>query len=168
MLTVMKHCYDALNYMNMLEHEAELLLLVALFHDYNHSMGRRNDAFNICEAKLGLDDFLKNNNLDMNIVFMYKIIDATQYPYIIKSEDLNIYQAIIRDADLLQIIEPDWISHVILGLSEEMYYPLDELMIGEKKFLRRIEFHTPYGKMMQQKHGKHVWDEFKLLENILK
>ena len=35
---------------------------------------------------------------------IHDIINATQYPYIIKPNELNIHQAIIRDADLCQII----------------------------------------------------------------
>ncbi len=173
MLTVMKHCYDALHYMNMLDDEddyIEIFLLVALFHDFDHSMGRRDDAYNISQAKLGLEFFFKVNQLDFSYYkkFTDSIFDATQYPYIIKSEDLTIYQQIIRDADLLQMAEPDWISHVILGLSEEMHYPLDALMEGERKFLKSIEFHTVYGKLMQNSFGKQVWKEFKMLEEILK
>lgn len=173
MLTVMKHCYDACEYMHMLDDEddyIELLLVVALFHDYNHSMGRRTDDFNVAQAKLGLSNFLTENDIEMPqyTSFMEGVLDATQYPYIIESDKLNIYQQIIRDADLLQIAEPDWIPHVILGLCEEMHYPLDVLMIGEKNFLKEIVFHTPYGRMMQKTHGKRVWDEFKQLEKILK
>ncbi len=173
MLTVMKHCYDACEYMHMLDDEddyIELLLVVALFHDYNHSMGRRDDGFNVAQAKLGLSQFLTDMDIEIPqyTSFMEGLLDATQYPYIIESDKLNIYQQIIRDADLLQMVEPDWISHVILGLCEEMHYPLDALMIGERKFLRGIEFHTFYGRMMRNTHGKRVWDEFKQLEKILK
>lgn len=81
---------------------------------------------------------------------------------------INIYQAIIRDADLMQILETDWITHVILGLCEEMHYPLKELMVGERNFLKNMEFHSPYGEMMQIKFGKKVWNDFKELEKILK
>lgn len=173
MLTVVKHCYSALEYMNMLDDEddyVEVFLLSALFHDFNHSMGKRDDAFNISEAKKGLELFLRTHagELMYYLKFMNAVIDATQYPYILNEKELNWYQLIIRDADLMQITEPDWITHVILGLSAEMHYPLNELMIGERKFLRGIKLHTPYGKMMQETKAKEVWEDFKKLENLLK
>lgn len=173
MLTVVKHCYRAMDYMSMLDDEddyVEVFLLAALFHDYNHSMGRRDDAYNISEAKKGLEQFINTHadGLTYYLSFMNSVIDATQYPYIIKGEDLNPYQAIIRDADLMQIAEPDWITQVILGLSAEMHYPLKELMVGVRSFLRNMKFHSHYGKMMQKTFGKHVWDDFKKLEKILK
>lgn len=173
MLAVVKHCHDAMEYMNMLDDindYVEVFLLSALFHDYNHSMGRRDDSFNVSEAKKGLEEFINKEapSLIYYLKFMNNVIDATQYPYIIEEKDLNVYQEIIRDADLMQILEPDWITHVILGLCEEMHYPLKDLMVGERNFLRNMKFHSPYGKMMQEKFGKEVWDDFKKLENLLK
>lgn len=169
MLCVVKYCYHALEFMNMLSDEnSESLLLAALFHDFNHSMGRRDDSFNVREAKSGFDNFCKTTIIDINKDLIHNIIDATEYPYVIENKDLNIYQAIIRDADLMQILESDWITHVILGLCEEMHYPLKELMVGEKVFLKNMKFHSPYGKMMQQKFGKQVWEDFKKLEELLK
>ena len=170
MLTVVKHCYRAMDYMDMLDDKyCETLLVAALFHDYNHSMGRRDDAYNVAQAKKGLEFFVKNVTWkDFDLDFLNSILDATQFPYIIKGDDLNPYQAIIRDADLMQIAEPDWISHVILGLVEEMHYPLKDLMVGERNFLQNMEFHSAYGKMMQKTFGKQVWNDFKKLEKILK
>jgi hypothetical protein len=171
-LTVVNHCYNALEYMNMLDDKdvyVEAFLLSALFHDFNHSMGRRDDAFNIFEAKKGLELFIRtqSGNLINYLNFMNAVIDATQYPYILNEKELNSYQLIIRDADLMQITEADWITHVILGLSAEMHYPLNDLMVGERKFLRNIKLHTPYGKMMQETKGKKAWEDFKKLENLL-
>lgn len=170
MLTVMKHCWDAMDFMNLLNRDkVEEMLVAAMFHDYNHSMGKRDDAYNISQAKEGLKYFVKfNTNMKLDLEFMFKIIDATQYPYVLQDHELNVYQSIIRDADLMQILEPDWMSHVILGLCDEMHYPLDELMVGEKKFLRNITMITPYGKYMQKMHGKQVWENFKTLEKILR
>lgn len=169
MLNVVKHCYNALEFMNRLEDDdAEHLLVAAMFHDFNHSMGRRDDAYNITQAKKGLENFVYFNTMSiLDLEIMFEIIDATQYPYVLKDYELNVYQSIIRDADLMEITEPDWISHIILGLCKEMHYPLTELMVGEKKFLREITMITSYGKYMQEIHGKTIWDNFKTLEKIL-
>ena len=88
MLCVVKYCYHALEFMDMLDDEnVEHLLLAALFHDFNHSMGRRDDAFNIMEAKSGFEDFYNSSILHINKVLVDEIIDATQYPYVIDSKD---------------------------------------------------------------------------------
>lgn len=90
MLCVVKYCYNALEFMGILDDEnTESLLLAALFHDFNHSMGRRDDSFNITQAKLGVIDFYETNNVLINLPFINEIIDATQYPYIIDNKYLS-------------------------------------------------------------------------------
>jgi len=170
MLTVVKNCYQALDFMKMLEDDkVEALLMAALFHDFNHSMGRRDDAFNVEQAIVGLGTFLSEYQIvHLDFEFMKEIIYATQYPYVIKVDDLNIYQSIIRDADLCQILEYDWIKQMVLGLSEEMHYPVNQLMIGQRVFLDNIKFITPYGEFVHDNYYKGVMDDFTLLENILK
>lgn len=171
MLVVLKHCYNALFYLRTpLEdvNKCEGLLLAALFHDFNHSMGENNDEHNVNEAKLGLCDFVVKNNVELDINFMCEIINATQYPYVIKPEDLNIYQAIIRDADLCQNFEPDWLKQIVLGLSSEMKIPIEDLVIGYKKFFEEQEFITDYGKYVKDEFYPKVMEEYEILINILK
>lgn len=71
-------------------------------HDFNHSMGKEVDCINISYAKEGLIDFLKDKDYDLDINFMFSILDATQYPYVLPVNELNIYQLLIRDCDLCQ------------------------------------------------------------------
>lgn len=169
LLTVTKHCYRALSYMDMLgDVKCEMLLLSALFHDFNHSMGKEKDDVNIQQAKLGLFDFCVDSGLNLDFPFMCGIIDATQYPYVIEAENLTIYQAIIRDADLCQVLEYDWIKQVILGLSEEMNISVGDMIVGQRKFVESVKFITDYGKFIQNtKYDKVISDSI-LLENILK
>lgn len=65
LLTVTRHCYHALDYMNMLnDDKAEALLMTALFHDYNHSMGKEKDDVNVKVAKNVLENLLNLKKLN--------------------------------------------------------------------------------------------------------
>lgn len=168
MLTVTRHVYNALEHMFMLEDpRREELLLAALFHDYNHSMGKENDAYNVEEAKKGLREFLESEKLDMDIDFMEEILDATEYPYKINFRHLNFYQKIIRDCDLCQAYEYNWLQQCVFGLSQEMGLSFKELLAGQKKFLNSITFLTDYGIYMEQLYFKKLMVEITTLEEIM-
>jgi hypothetical protein len=168
LLTVTKQTYYALDYMTMLDDDkVEPLLLAALFHDYNHSMGEKKDNFNIEDAKLGLKTFVDIEKIDFDLEFMYSILDATQYPYVIEGKDLNIYQSIIRDADLFQVFEYDWVKQCIVGLSSEMNTSINDLIVGQRKFLESIKFLTSYGKHIGVYGYNKCLVELEILERVM-
>lgn len=168
LLTVTRHCYHALDYMDMLKDDkAEALLMAALFHDYNHSMGKEKDDVNVKDAKKGLRKFIEDEKIDLDIDFMEKVLDATQYPYVIDNKNLDQYQSIIRDADLCQIYEYDWLKQNIFGLSVEMKIDVVDLLFGQRKFLEGIDPITKYGKYMNKTHFDDVMEEFTILEKIM-
>lgn len=169
LLTVTRHAYNALRFNNSFYGGCmEDVLVACLFHDYNHSQGKENDEYNIKVAKQELVKFL--NSLDENPLdtdFMLELIDATQYPYVIPAEELSPYQKIIRDADLCQIYEYDWLKQNILGLSIEMSIPIVDLIKGQRKFLLSIEPLTDYGKYMHKTYFNSVLEELETLEKIM-
>lgn len=168
LLTVTRHAYEGLKFENRLDEFTEDILVACLFHDYNHSQGKEKDDINVKIAKEGMVNFL--NSLECNPLdtdFMEYIIDATQYPYVIPSEDLCPYQKIIRDADLCQIYEYDWLKQNIFGLSLEMGIPVVDLLPGQIKFLENIEPLTDYGKYMYDKYFKSVCEEVEFLQKII-
>jgi len=168
MLTVTRHVYNALDYMFMLEDErVEELLLAALFHDYNHSMGKQTDDINVAEAKKGLRAFLTLEKLEMDIEFMESILDATEYPYKLHFRRLNFYQKLIRDCDLCQAYEYNWLQQCVYGLSQEMGFTFKELLAGQRKFLQSITFLTDYGLYVEHLYFKKLMIEFKILEDIM-
>lgn len=97
-----------------------------------------------------------------------QILDATQYPYVIESDKLDEFQAIIRDADLTQVFESNWIYQNIFGLSKELNVTPMEFMKGQRKFLESVKFNTVYGEQLMKKKWSQVMKEFELLEKILK
>jgi hypothetical protein len=72
-------------------------------------------------------------------------IRVTEYPFV--KETNTIEQKIIRDADLMQMLEPEWYDHVILGLQAEfkargINYSLQQILYGNIEFLMK---HIPAG-----------------------
>jgi len=169
LLTVTRYCYEGLRYMNMLEDDkAELLLLAALFHDYNHSMGKHKDDYNISESKKGIKKFITDEGFDFDIDFINTILDSTEFPYVISEKDLNIYQQIIRDADMCQIFEYDWLKQNILGLVSELNTTVKDFLPNQRKFLEGLRFLTKYGKSLHKKYFNDVMKEYEILESIMK
>lgn len=169
LLTVTKYTYYALEFEDLLEQkEAKDLLLAAIFHDFNHSAGKKKDDENIKEAKKEVKKFIEKEKIDADLEFINKILDATQYPYVIESDKLDEFQAIIRDADLTQVFESNWIYQNIFGLSKELNVTPMEFMKGQRKFLESVKFNTVYGEQLMKKKWSQVMKEFELLEKILK
>jgi hypothetical protein len=110
--------YEELPYLN--------LLLAGMFHDMNHTMGKETDEINVKLACVALKDWwrfsgskIDTSYMVVNINEIVNIIRATQYPYVIKDEDLTRPQQLIRDCDLLIALESNWFQNY-LGLNAEM------------------------------------------------
>lgn len=170
LLTVTKHVYYGLKTEGLLDGKNGILSLVsAMFHDFNHSEGKNKDDKNIADAKEGVRKFANANSItNLDIEFIDKMLDATQYPYIIENKELNKYQAIIRDADIMQLLEYNWLQQTILGLSKELGMSVEEFMKGQKKFMDSVEFISDYGKKMKKEKWSQIVKEVEALENILK
>jgi len=147
LLCVVKYCYNASVYYNLPEKEEKELLLAALFHDVNHSGGKEKDSVNVKNA---IDIFSKFFNLNLkysncDIYEIINIIKATEYPYVIEPVNMSLRELIIRDADLMQVGEYNWIQQNMLGLSQEMNITLDKMIAGQTIFLTNSSFNTKWG-----------------------
>ena len=168
LLTVTFHTYQALSYMDMLDDEnVETLLLTALFHDTNHSMGKKTDDLNIKSSKKFLNKFVKDNDLELDKELSDSILDATQFPYVIEDKDLDVYQKIIRDADMCQIFEYDYLKQNILGLVEEIGTNVTDFIPNQGKFLESMKFYTSYGKSLKSSKFKNLLSDHKILEDVM-
>ena len=135
------------------------LVLAAMFHDMNHSMGEVSDEINVTRAINAMFDWADENS-DLiskdRVQAIADIIKATQYPYIIEAKDLSIRQAIIRDADLMIALEPDSFQNMFFGLMKEMKVQDIKLMIaGQISFHKEIKMNTEWGRMMY----KNEWED---------
>jgi len=165
LMFIASKCYEGAQYHSMTEKEGVDMIIAGLLHDFSHSMGKLPDSENVKNAI----EYGKSVCLNMTDLFedgedydqrIGRVIRATEYPYVIPAKDLDVQQSIIRDADLMQIFEPTWFSHVFCGLKEEIGIDEGEFVIMQEKFLGNLEMNTEW--------GKEYWDDEKdrVMKNI--
>jgi hypothetical protein len=102
-----------------LQRDSAMLICAALFHDFGHT-GKRPDRTNIKIAITHL--FIAPPVLDYftrtAIQDIAKMIECTEYPFVIEPTD--ILQEILRDADLMESIEPFHIQTLAHDLRGEL------------------------------------------------
>lgn len=163
----MKHTFTMMYHIiQIFEHQKEydinlstldllVLLISALYHDYNHSGGLYSDDINISNAIAGFKNainsvFTEYNN-PMYDEYIIPCIRATQYPYII--EDKTLCQKIIRECDIISQISPDILTHVICGLKEENRTTKK----WKDALLAYVEFIVPMLEDLQLQYCKDYW-----------
>lgn len=165
LLTVLKYCYlGALSEGIKDEKELRELLIAAIFHDVNHTIGKEKDDVNVQNSKDAIDKFVKQEEIDVDTDYMNKLLDATQYPYIIEGKDLDLKQGIIRDADLMQVLEYNWIHQNIAGLSSELKMDFLDFVQPQRKFLESAAFNTNWGKKMHKDKWDDVMKQYEMFE----
>ena len=147
------------------------MLIAALFHDMCHTKGEYDDSINILKAKTWFKGFIRGIQNDREMMNGFALVEpdldyiteivcdlltATQFPYILKDEELSHSQKIIRDADLMQAYEPNMFHHLIMGLSKESGKSYLESLSGN------IIFHMKYANFYT-KSGIKFRDEFRPL-----
>ena len=131
------------------------LLLAALFHDVDHSMGKLDDEANVQNAKAAFACFLDVTDTgDIREEWLWqrvcRLIDATQYPYAIPSAQLTYEQGVIRDADLMQAYDDDMFHHLTMGLSIELGTPLMKTLEGNIVFHSAVTPCTESGRAYRE------------------
>lgn len=165
LLTVLKYCYlGALSEGIKDEKELRELLVAAIFHDVNHTIGKEKDDVNVQNSKDAIDKFVKQEEIDVDTDYMNKLLDATQYPYVIEGKDLDLKQGIIRDADLMQVLEYNWIHQNIAGLSSELKMHFLDFVQPQRKFLESAAFNTDWGKKMHKDKWDDVMKQYEMFE----
>lgn len=147
---MVEKCVEGANYHNLPYRSIQNLVVAALFHDFAHSGGHKDDAVNINNAILGFNSYEDRvrSNIDANEVRQF--IRITQYPYI--EEPICIEQRIIRDADLMQSFRSTWKEMILDGLREEMSIKLkkelslEEMAQGQVAFLKNVRPLSGWGK----------------------
>ena len=102
-----------------------ILLISAMFHDFNHSAGKFDDSVNVNSAVSGLRSCMEAClvNDDAMRACMERCeenIRATQYPYVIPDDELNVHQRILRECDILVVLYDNCITGQIMALASEM------------------------------------------------
>lgn len=124
------------------------VLLAAAFHDIGHTGGRESDAYNVSRAVTIATEFYRAARFTERMVdkdLMIRLIQVTQFPFVHKPA--TDYEMIIRDADLLQILEPTWFEVIYKNLYKEISRSRANISFaqfcqGQKDFLQKAEFHS--------------------------
>jgi len=167
-MVVIKNVYNiAKTYTTIDEYIVELLI-AAIFHDFNHTGGRlKNDSENVDRAIEAFEKFTSENN--SSNIRIKNIIRATEFPF--KNDELDILQKIIRDADVMQWLEPNYIQHVLIGLNGEFHNSSSvtiELIQNSLDFMKSVEIFTKYAKDQMKQHLPEKIEECEYLIKILK
>ena len=128
------------------------LLIAALFHDFNHTGcphpgEAAPDRINIELALAGLRQYIAPDDR-ASLPEIEALIGATQYPYTIASDALDLLGEILRDADLAQALSPVWIQQIIVGLAAEWGVEPLAVLRMQKSFLGALEFHTQWARQL--------------------
>ncbi len=167
LLKVLTRCHEGAEYHELKGSERDELMLAALWHDYGHSQGRLKDYKNVTNSRLAVVSFLKNNPIEgIHPETVSDIIKTTQYPYVVNGADLNLRQAILRDADLMTGLEDDWFQTVILGLLTEFGSNMDDMIIGQSKFIKSVKMNSKWGKEVKRNSWHEATDNLKKLKDI--
>lgn len=173
----LNHLLTVLKYTDKIAHGEEIyydkrlpLHLAALFHDVNHSGGKLKDSQNIENAIQAFDIFSRNymNLADRNDVFICEQVDAlirvTEFPYVKPNSVTDHFDKIIRDADMMQAFENNWINQTTLGLAAESNIPIKEFIPKQRNFLESINFLTKTGNKIKEERWSDVMNQFRILE----
>lgn len=149
------------------------LHLAALFHDVDHLGGKqKNDSENISRALKAFRTFYVTSSVEISEEIADKvdsIIEATQYPYVKPHSAIGQFEHIIRDADMMQQFENNWLGHTTLGLALEANIPIEEFIPKQRLFLEEMKFLTKTARDFKKDNWSNIMDEFRILEvSILK
>jgi 3'5'-cyclic nucleotide phosphodiesterase len=150
MLHVLWLCHKACRYYQncLAPRQMRNLLITALFHDFDHP-GHPHpgvddpDRINIEIALAGLRQYIMPTDRAF-LLEIEALIRATQYPYKIGGEKLDLLGKIIRDADLAQAFSPVWIQQVVIGLAQEWGVTPLEAIRRQVPFLAGLRFSTEW------------------------
>jgi len=173
----LNHLLTVLKYADKIAHGEEVyydkrlpLHLAALFHDVNHSGGKLKDDENIANAIFAFEDFaaeymdLADNN-DVKVMDeAILLIQATEFPYVKPNSITNHFEKIIRDADMMQAFENNWINQTTLGLASESNTPIKDFIPKQRNFLESITFITKTANKIKEERWSEVMNQFRILE----
>jgi hypothetical protein len=146
--------------------ETRLMVIASLFHDFNHSGGKLPDSENVKNAIEAFKNFSLESEEDNN--FIIDVIKATEYPYVISDEELTKYQMVIRDVDLMQTFEKNYLQQNVIGLMEELKVDsLDKMLDGSLNFWKNCKFHTGFAKEMSMRYMSSREKDIEFLKEIL-
>ena len=131
-----------------------VLLVSALFHDFSHSGGVHNDKMNVANAIAGLERCLDectehSSKHDWLKTSCASLIRATEYPYVIPDEELDLRQRILQN---------------VIGLTAEMRMTdVPKYVMDWLKFIMEAskKFQLKYSTDVLEKYSAELVDEMR-------
>jgi len=172
----LNHLLTVLKYVDYLAQEEGIyfdkrmpLHIAALFHDVNHSGGKLSDGENIQNAITAFKKFYENHvdYLMEDTKLIDQIVDniaCTQFPYVQANSITTHQQKIMRDADMMQQFEYNWINQTTLGLAMESGTDIRKFIHNQRHFLESTIFLTPSANEFKARNWARMMDEFRILE----
>jgi hypothetical protein len=148
------------------DYKIKNLVISVLFHDFNHSQGKFSDDVNV---EIALASFLRfSKESDEDNLEIIENIRATEYPYAISDNVLTQSQKIIRDCDMMQAFEDNYIQQLVFGLGVgEMGRTLDETVSGLYAFTKNMEMYTVLGKQLLNNNVNLILTELYFLKTLI-
>jgi hypothetical protein len=144
--------------------EARILLIAALFHDFNHPGKAGNDDLNIELAIRGLRKHIHPDDV-IHLPRIEELIRITEYPPKESGDRLTLLGQILRDSDLSQALVDVWIQQVIIGLSEEWEITPKAVLQMQEKFLGSLSFSSDWAK--ERFTSKVIQDKIEEAQSLL-
>lgn len=170
----LNHLLTVLKYVDYLAQEEGVyfdkrmpLHLAALFHDVNHSGGKLKDSENIENALNAFEKFHALLPYTLTIEEIHSIRDnikATQFPYVQPNSSISLSQKIMRDADMMQQFEYNWINQTTLGLAKEQKVDIRKFVHNQRHFLESTIFLTQSANDFKKNNWNRMMNEFRILE----
>ena len=178
LVMVFNNAYTAAQYYKLdevLRETATMELCVAsLFHDSNHSGGKLSDNENVANSRRLFTDFYskyigKKLGVD-EVKFKDRVIEilmATEFPH--KDGEPTIQQKIIRDCDMMSVLQDNYLYSVIYGLKEEFGVDTVKQQIkNQTLFTMNLKMFTEWGEAkIAEKYGQ-LMNDLSVLTNIFK
>jgi len=167
MLYVTEQCYCGASRHHIKPRDFRNLLVSALFHDFNHSGSiNGHDDLEIEMAIRALRKYI----LPEDVLFIRYIEDdirATQFPHIVNESVMSLNAKILRDSDISQGLDDEYLQQIVFGLGKEMRITPREMLQMQEKFLSRIEFASAWGKVKFEPRRLQRINEVKTLLEML-
>ena len=142
-------CYQACVYYGkrLTPREKRDILIATMFHDVDHLGNAGNDGKNIKRAIKALKKAIAPED-EARLDYIGYIIRMSEFPHKIESKALPLLARILRDADVVQALDPAWIQEVVFGLAKERGMEPIEVLREQIGFLAKLEFGSEWAEQM--------------------
>ncbi len=173
MMSVTKYLFEGYgHYKDVLSGDYNSIMLAGMFHDMNHSMGKESDEVNVQQA---IEAFLNFYNDDTEVLkedvdkdVVISMIQATQYPYVIEDGDLTLNQQLIRDCDIMVVMEPDWFQNIMIGLGIELgVSDIPKMIVSNVGFHKGVKMRTEWARKIYDEEWPSFIEELEKINVLL-